>query len=230
MANSAGSSDMLNRVMLRDNIGLVALLEVKDTPDSARPQYLLVANAHIHWDPEYRDVKLIQMVMFMSELELIVSKVQQELQIAQQSPIPNAPGIPLLLCGDFNSLPQSSVIEYLTKARMSTSHPDLQDFSYAGYTSRVSSINHHNKPEIAHHFPIRSAYEEQQIVYSNFTYDFKGVIDYIFYSFDFLRLQGLLGPVNKDWFQQWRVIGCPNPHYPSDHFPLLCQFELAPFK
>jgi CCR4-NOT transcription complex subunit 6 len=233
MANSAGSSDMLNRVMLRDNIGLVALFEVKQslpTSDPNRPQYLLVANAHIHWDPEYRDVKLIQMVMFMSELEAIVSKAQQELNVMHQSPIPNSPGIPLLLCGDFNSLPESSVIEYLTKARMSTLHKDLQDFSYDGYTSRVSSINNHNKPEIAHRFPIRSAYQEHHIAYSNYTYSFKGIIDYIFYSFDFLRLQGLLGPIDKDWFQQWRVIGCPNPHYPSDHFPLLCQFELAPQK
>ena len=64
MANAAGSDDMLNRVMLRDNIGLASLLEVVPPSEGlgGPPQHLLVANAHIHWDPEYRDVKLIQMV------------------------------------------------------------------------------------------------------------------------------------------------------------------------
>lgn len=64
MANAAGSDDMLNRVMLRDNIGLASLLEVVPPSESflGSPQHVLVANAHIHWDPEYRDVKLIQMV------------------------------------------------------------------------------------------------------------------------------------------------------------------------
>ena len=64
--------------------------------------------------------------------------------------------------------------------------------------------------------------------YTNFTFDFKGVIDYIFYSADFLTPLGLMGPVSMDWARECKVIGCPNPHFPSDHFPLLCQFELLP--
>ena len=167
-------------------------------------------------------------VMLMSELEQFVSKVQQEHSIGQRSPVPDSPGIPLIMCGDLNSLPDSSVIEFLKKGKIPITHPDIQDFNYDGFASRVSTINGRRRADIAHQFPIQSAYTEEQIVYSNYTYDFKGVIDYIFYSFDFLRLQGLLGPVSKEWFQQWRIIGCPNPHFPSDHFPLLCQFELAP--
>ena len=55
-----GLSDaMLNRVMFKDNIGIAALLEVKDSTALHMPsQHVLVANAHIHWDPEFVDVKL----------------------------------------------------------------------------------------------------------------------------------------------------------------------------
>ena len=71
-AHAEGSEDMLNRVMLKDNIGIMALLE---TVEQGVKQKLVVTNAHIHWDPEYRDVKLIQVVMLMKEL----SKFMQEI-------------------------------------------------------------------------------------------------------------------------------------------------------
>ena len=64
-AHAEGSEDMLNRVMLRDNIGIMALLE---TIEPGTKQKLIVTNAHIHWDPEFKDVKLIQVVMLIREL------------------------------------------------------------------------------------------------------------------------------------------------------------------
>lgn len=62
MANAEGSDDMLNRVMTKDNIGLAALLQTKETAfepglePGAAGQPLLVCTAHMHWDPEYCDV------------------------------------------------------------------------------------------------------------------------------------------------------------------------------
>ena len=74
MANAEGSSVMLNRVMTKDNIALAALLETKpacwesEGPAPAISQQpLLVATAHIHWDPEFCDVKLIQTMMLVGE-------------------------------------------------------------------------------------------------------------------------------------------------------------------
>ena len=43
----------LNRLILKDNIALVVLLELWSTR-----QRILVANTHIHWDPAFSDVKL----------------------------------------------------------------------------------------------------------------------------------------------------------------------------
>jgi CCR4-NOT transcription complex subunit 6 len=77
LANAEGSDDMLNRVMTKDNIGLAALLETKEAawsngirPDPSQiHQPLLVCTAHIHWDPQYCDVKLVQTMMLMNEVK-----------------------------------------------------------------------------------------------------------------------------------------------------------------
>jgi CCR4-NOT transcription complex subunit 6 len=58
-------------------------------------------------------------------------------------------------------------------------------------------------------------------------FDFKGIIDYIFLSRDFMRPLGVLGPLDPEWFRQYKVIGCPHPHIPSDHLPLLVEIEMG---
>ena len=60
------------------------------------------------------------------------------------------------------------------------------------------------------------------------SFDFKGVIDYIFYSKQHMSVLGLLGPLDVEWFKENKVVGCPHPHVPSDHFPLIVEFELTP--
>lgn len=61
-----------------------------------------------------------------------------------------------------------------------------------------------------------------------FSYEFKGIIDYIFCSRNTLSVLGVLGPINQEWFLQNRVVGCPHQHIPSDHFPLVVELELLP--
>lgn len=70
-------------------------------------QLLLVANAHMHWDPEYSDVKLVQTMMFLSEVKNIVDKATRSLKLSSVSGETNA--IPLVLCADLNSLPDSGM-------------------------------------------------------------------------------------------------------------------------
>lgn len=74
---------------------------------SLEKQLLLVANAHMHWDPEYSDVKLVQTMMFLSEVKNIVDKASRSLKLSSISGETNA--IPLVLCADLNSLPDSGL-------------------------------------------------------------------------------------------------------------------------
>lgn len=61
-----------------------------------------------------------------------------------------------------------------------------------------------------------------------FRFEFKGIIDYIFYAKQTMTPLGLLGPLSQEWLQQNKVIGCPHPHVHSDHFPLLVELEMIP--
>lgn len=72
-------------------------------------QLLIVANAHMHWDPEYSDVKLIQTMMFVSELKNILEKASSR----PSSPTADPNSIPLVLCADLNSLPDSGKAGFL---------------------------------------------------------------------------------------------------------------------
>lgn len=62
------TEDMFNRVMTKDQIAVVTLLEHR-----ASGARLIVANTHIHWDPEFRDVKLVQVAMLMDEVNKIAN-------------------------------------------------------------------------------------------------------------------------------------------------------------
>lgn len=67
-------------------------------------QPLLVCTAHIHWDPEFCDVKLIQVMMLSHALRGILEESSMHFR-----PNSNNTPVQLLLCGDFNSLPDSGV-------------------------------------------------------------------------------------------------------------------------
>ena len=78
-------------------------------------QLLLVATCHIHWDPDYSDVKLIQTMMLMNELKNIVegaTSLPSDVGVSSDSDDCRSccADIPLILCGDFNSLPSSGKV------------------------------------------------------------------------------------------------------------------------
>ena len=134
--------------MTKDNIALAALLQTKEAcweggvppdhkvfhphccvvhhtlvvQDVAQP--ILVCSAHIHWDPEFCDVKLIQSMMLMEQLRQIMENFGHSFRPGHKKAGPES--VQLLLCADFNSLPQSGVIEFMKNGRVPTNHPDLK--------------------------------------------------------------------------------------------------------
>ena len=119
-----GHEDMLNRVMTKDNIALAALLQTKEacwengTPPEHKElgQHILVCSAHIHWDPEFCDVKLIQTMMLMEQLREITETCGHNFRPDRHKK--GSDNVHLLLCADFNSLPQSGVIEFIHNGRV----------------------------------------------------------------------------------------------------------------
>ncbi|CAH0399255.1 unnamed protein product [Chilo suppressalis] len=218
MANSEGSDNMLNRVMPKDNIGLAALIKTKEaawengkdgssipTDSAILGQPILVCTAHIHWDPEFCDVKLIQTMMLSNELRSILDDSARTLRLAGQRD-----NVQLLLCGDFNSLPDSGVVEFLSSGRVSSEHRDFKELGYAGSLRRMPGSEH----EFTHNFKLASAYSEDIMPYTNYTKQSMTPL-------------GLLGPLSQDWFREHKVVGCPHPHIPSGQYILYTEQSMT---
>ncbi|TBU00318.1 CCR4-NOT transcription complex deadenylase, partial [Hamiltosporidium magnivora] len=207
---------------------------IKDTKDT----YVVVANVHLCWDPEYTDVKLFQSILIIEELEILVQKYKNKGKVC------------IFLCGDFNSLKNTNVYKMICTGRIDNS-------SGVGYDSRVDSkidnridsnnttyniltnqsnnisntdTNNNNQPNITNTFngfdygPYNNGFTHNLLLSDThentlndatcYTPGFKGVIDYIFYGGE-VKVNGVLTGVDEEYFS--KVVGLPSVHLPSDH-------------
>ncbi|MCO5585333.1 hypothetical protein L7F22_039266 [Adiantum nelumboides] len=211
------TEDMFNRVMTKDEVAVIALLENKESGSR-----LIVANVHVHWDPEFRDVKLVQVAMLMEELEKIgerFAKYPAKLDVKEG--YPPAPHynhgnkIPTILCGDFNSMPGSGVYEFLSKGKLKGDHEDFINHVYGDYTANG----------LEHGQAMKSSYAHiGELPFTNYTPHFEGNLDYIWYNSNALAVTGLLGEVDTAYID--KVVGFPNAHFPSDHICILSEFRV----
>lgn len=238
--------DMYNRVMTRDNIALVARLQMLLGPASWTE--LLVTNVHIHWDPSFRDVKLVQAIMLTEELEKIIANINAG--IGRLSMIKRKE-IGVIVCGDFNSLPDSGVSSYLTKGGIGPRHPDFQSHTYEPYSNEGarntlnlrSAYSHVSQKlglsQVTRTTPRgvgdedsdseeegeRSEQTDPLLPFTNLTPGFQGCIDYVYYGREgSLVVTGALGGLPTDYVKQ--LVGLPSPHFPSDHISLLVEFKV----
>lgn len=212
------TDDMFNRVLGKDHIAVVCCFENKETGTR-----LIIVNAHIHWDPMYRDVKLVQVALLIEEVEKIsniFAKYPPRLPTAMtngsstdknaSSPKPpptysDGTKIPLIICGDFNSVPQSGVYELLSTGTVPPNHPDFMSHLYGKYTSEG----------LRHRLGLKSAYSVAgEIPMTNYTPSYQGVIDYIWFSTANLAVNAVLGEVDPEYLE--KVVGFPNAHFPSE--------------
>ena len=87
---------------------------------------------------------------------------------SSNSAIDLSTSIPVVICADLNSLPDSGVIEYLRSGRILANHIDFKDL---GYDSCLQKINQSDKPsELSHNFKLDCAYDKDIMPYTNYTY------------------------------------------------------------
>lgn len=208
------TDDMFNRVLGKDHIAVVCLLEDKHTGTR-----YVIANAHIHWDPAYRDVKLVQVALLVEEIEKMASAFARYPPPAGMAPkYSDGSKIPVIVSGDFNSVPDSGLYEFLQNGVLSADHEDFMKHVYGRYTEEG----------LRHRLGLKSAYSTGQggeiLPMTNFTPSFKGTIDYVWYSTATVAVNAVLGEVDREYLD--KVVGFPNAHYPSDHVCLMCEFRV----
>lgn len=104
--------------------------------------------------------------MLSNELKTILEKSALALRTAD-NPNTEPTNIQLVLCGDFNSLPDSGVIEFLSTGKVSQDHKDFKDFSYKSCLEKISCCDKPN--EFTHSFKLASAYSDEIMPYTNYT-------------------------------------------------------------
>lgn len=193
------TEDYLNRAMNKDNVALYLKLQHIQSGEN-----LWVVTTHLHWDPKFNDVKTFQVGVLLDHMESLLK---------EENPKRDTKKSPLLICGDFNSYPDSAVYELFSTGSVKDHIEDSgRDFGYM------------SQKQFNHHLALNSCYScIGELPFTNFTPSFTDVIDYIWYSTHALRVRGLLGKVDEDYVNKF--VGFPNDKFPSDHIPLIARVE-----
>merc|ERR1711953_1233777 len=122
----------------------------------------------------------------------------------------------MLLCGDFNSTPDSAVYELLRSGSVRSDHEDFK-------VDPCGLLKWHN---FGHNLSLGTAYETcngREADYTNFTEDFKGTLDYIWYTSDSLSVLAISQVDEESQLTQETAL--PSSTRPSDHVSLVATFK-----
>ncbi|EUD68316.1 hypothetical protein C922_01336 [Plasmodium inui San Antonio 1] len=229
--------------LLKDNVALVILLEyiqqyskIYDTKEEdgeeqkPNKNLIIVANTHIVANPEANYVKIWQ--------TQILVKVVEYLKINFIKKYETVPS--LIICGDFNSTPSSAVYQLIYKKTCSRSHEDFSSDKYSLLTDLP----------LGHNLNLKSAYAISKLLsqklnpeeytsnleifeplFTNYTGNFIGCLDYIFYNDENLNIISTVNIADENQLMQeahiYQLSNCalPSPIRPSDHLPLIAKFE-----
>jgi CCR4-NOT transcription complex subunit 6 len=186
----------------KGNIALAVVLEDTTSKETnsghAVGNMVCVVNTHILADPGFVDVKLWQAHLLVQAIE--------------QAPWKH---MPLIICGDFNSTPESAVYEYMHQGALRSDHEELRT-DPCGLLQNV---------QFEHTLRLTTAYETcsgKEAEYTNFTEEFKGTLDYIFFGSNCLTVLAISQVDEEAQLKQETAL--PSSTRPSDHVSLVATF------
>ncbi|KAI1731807.1 endonuclease/Exonuclease/phosphatase family domain-containing protein [Ditylenchus destructor] len=158
---------------------------------------VLAVNTHLVCDPLYEMLKTIQALLCVR----FISRIKKEL---------NLHNIQILFAGDFNSLPDSAVVQLFTQGSVDAENPVWNGM---GLSAKEDCI-----------YECLAGYPE----YTNYTkwdtgMGFCGCIDYIWAS-PAVSVEKVV-PM-PDHSLVTKHIAIPSVHQPSDHLPLICDVSI----
>lgn len=213
----------LNRLS-KDNVAQLVVLETASpSPQQQRsssngrgggvPNQVCIANTHLYSNKDFPDVKLWQTWQLLQELETFVMS--------------RGTNLPLMICGDFNSTPDTAVYDLLSRQQVYHGHPDVNMSN--GDDERGSPNILPDTMSITHSFRLGSVYHTvmgEEPKATNFTVQFKGVLDYMWYSIANLR------PLSTAPIPDAEVLtrhgeALPSTQYSSDHIMMIADLQIV---
>lgn len=202
----------LNRLS-KDNVAQLVVLEFIQPPTRSNREMInqiCIANTHLYSNKDFPDVKLWQSWQLLQELESFVMS--------------RGTNLPLIICGDFNSTPDTAVYDLLSRQQVHPAHPDLNVTTGDDVPNILPDAMN-----ITQSFSLGSAYhtvlgEEPWV--TNYTLNFKGVLDYIWYSTHNLRPLSA-APIPDEERLTKNGEALPSTEYSSDHIMLISDMQVV---
>ena len=204
----------INRLS-KDNVAQLVVLELAQPALSSRSNrdpinQVCIANTHLYSNKDYPDVKLWQSWQLLQELETFVMS--------------RGTNLPLMICGDFNSTPDTAVYDLLSRQQVHPGHPDVNMNNNEDSTHSILP----DAMSISHSFQLGSVYNTvigEEPHATNYTALFKGVLDYMWYSAQNLRPLSA-APIPDKAVLTKHGEALPSTQYSSDHVMLISDMQI----
>eukprot|EP00960_Hanusia_phi_P058513 763912-Hanusia_phi.AAC.3 len=124
---------------LKGGVGIIAVLQPNSASGGDAPPALCVANTHLFWNPEMEYVKLKQAQLYLNMISSF------------------AADLPLVVCGDLNSMPGSDCYSLFVKGRVTHTYtPVVSDDEVSG---QVEGGRETITEDFSHPLTLSSAYD-----------------------------------------------------------------------
>jgi len=194
----------------KDNIAQLVVLEfIQPARPGREINQVCIANTHLYSNKDFPDVKLWQTWQLLQELESFI--------------LSRGSSLPLIICGDFNSSPDSAVYDLLSRQTVHPGHPDLNVVTGDDVPNVLPDAMN-----ITHSFQLGSAYQTilgEEPWVTNYTVNFKGTLDYIWYSAQNLRPVSV-APIHDEARLTQNGEALPSTEYSSDHIMLISDMQV----
>lgn len=200
--------DLLEKLSSRTTVAQLVVLQCTDHPCD----YICLVNTHLYFRPSAPFIRNLQAMTLLNCLNQTLRKLDMELRKSSSKEY----NIGILFCGDFNSLPQSGMVQLMCTGVLEGNHPDWILPKEAGQSASNFEMSTYSHP-----FGFQNCCGLPK--FTTYTEGFKGVIDYIFATEKTFEIQAVIPMPSVEELQAYTAV--PSPVVPSDHLALICELK-----
>jgi CCR4-NOT transcription complex subunit 6 len=194
----------IKKIPMTYNIAQYIIFEPNCDQLIGKFDYLIAVNLHLFWDPTKEIIKYIQMYEVLAKVNELYKKYSN-----------NNNKVLVLLNGDFNSLPNSNVINLILD-KIDARTINSTDLPLYLNLNELLKKNENNLKFYSSH--------DKNIYLTNIKPDFSGTLDHIFYSSNDIFQESEVSFFDTDLFKKENAL--PNSFHTSDHIYLTSKFYL----